>query len=62
MSNRYRYYGLEQIDLPRDERGYYQHFMVFRDDGDVIARINHAFIDERNKFHRLKVDEYWKED
>lgn len=35
---------------------------VIRNDGEVIARINHAFIDERNKFHRLKVDEYWKED
>lgn len=30
MSNRYNYYGLHQIDLPRDERGYYQRFMVFR--------------------------------
>lgn len=35
---------------------------VIRDDGDVIARVNHAFIDERNKFHRLSVDKYWKED
>lgn len=35
---------------------------VVRDDGEVIARVNHAFIDEQNKFHRLRVDEYWKED
>jgi hypothetical protein len=37
MSNsRYRYFGLEQIDLPRDERGYYQHFTVFHGDECVV--------------------------